>query len=207
LLAGTAPAADEELCQHLNVVLFVLPPAAAAAATPDLTELDSRLSVACPSKPRDDRCLLAASEDGRSRTVPARHSRHIGKLTACRLATPTLRRGEPINGHQQCASNGCGIAQGVPMARLRTTRAPHGILVSVSGRFGAADMGRLEHACRDALTHNPLQLHLDLTHVTSMDGTAAALVQRLRERGAHVRTAAVRVVEEFNQQNHAQIER
>jgi hypothetical protein len=47
-------------------------------------------------------------------------------------------------------------------------------------------MGRLEHACREALTRNPLQLYLNLTHVTEMDGTAAALLQRLRDRGAQV---------------------
>jgi hypothetical protein len=47
-------------------------------------------------------------------------------------------------------------------------------------------MGRLEHACREALTHHPLRLELNLTQVTEVDGTAAALVQRLRDRGAQV---------------------
>jgi hypothetical protein len=67
-------------------------------------------------------------------------------------------------------------------------------------------MGRLEHACGEALTRNPLQLQLNLTHVTEMDGTAAAVVQRLRDRGAQVRTPAVGV-EAFNQQSQPQIER
>jgi hypothetical protein len=51
-------------------------------------------------------------------------------------------------------------------------------------------MGRLEHACGEALTRHPLQLHLDLTHVTEMDNTATAVVTRLRRRGAHVHTPA-----------------
>jgi hypothetical protein len=48
-------------------------------------------------------------------------------------------------------------------------------------------MGRLEHACREALTRQPLQLVLDLTDVTEIDSTAAAVVERLRGRGAQVR--------------------
>jgi hypothetical protein len=93
------------------------------------------------------------------------------------------------------------------MARIRTTRALDGTRVSVSGRLGAADMGRLEHACREALTHDPLQLQVNLTHVTEMDGTAAALVQRLRDRGAQVRTPATLAAEAFTQQNQPRIER
>lgn len=48
-------------------------------------------------------------------------------------------------------------------------------------------MGRLEHACGEALTRDPLQLHLDLTRVSDMDDTAIAVVGRLRRRGALVR--------------------
>jgi hypothetical protein len=48
-------------------------------------------------------------------------------------------------------------------------------------------MGRLEHACGEALTRDPLQLHLDLTRVSDMDDTATAVVARLRRRGAQVR--------------------
>jgi hypothetical protein len=51
-------------------------------------------------------------------------------------------------------------------------------------------MGRLEHSCGEALTRDPLQLHLDLTQVTEMDATAAAVVARLRRRGAQVHTLA-----------------
>lgn len=60
--------------------------------------------------------------------------------------------------------------------------------VTVSGRLRAADMGRLERACGEALTHNPLQLDLDLTRVTETDQTSAAIVERLRQRGARVRS-------------------
>lgn len=77
------------------------------------------------------------------------------------------------------------------MARIRATRVVRGGLrVSVSGRLAAADMGRLEHSCGEALTRDPLQLHLDLTQVTEMDATAAAVVARLRRRGAQVDTLA-----------------
>ena len=47
-------------------------------------------------------------------------------------------------------------------------------------------MGRLEHAFGEALTRDPLQLHLDLTRVSDMDDTAIAVVGRLRRRGALV---------------------
>lgn len=74
-----------------------------------------------------------------------------------------------------------------PMARIRTKRVWGNTRVTVSGRLSAADMGRLERACGEALTHNPLQLHLDLTRVTHIDGTAQAVIERLRHRGAQVR--------------------
>ena len=73
------------------------------------------------------------------------------------------------------------------MARIQRRHGLGSIRLKVSGRLRAADMGRLEHACGDALTREPLQLHLDLTKVTYMDQTAAAVVERLRRRGAQVR--------------------
>ena len=73
------------------------------------------------------------------------------------------------------------------MARIRATRIRGGTRVSVSGHLRAKDMGRLEHACGEALTRDPLQLHLDLTRVNDMDDTAIAMVARLRRRGAQVR--------------------
>jgi anti-anti-sigma regulatory factor len=82
------------------------------------------------------------------------------------------------------------------MARIRATRVRGNTRVSVSGRLAAADMGRLEHACGEALTRDPLQLHLDLKHVTEMDATAAAVVVRLRRRGAQVHTLAGKTASE-----------
>lgn len=73
------------------------------------------------------------------------------------------------------------------MARIRARRAVGSTTVNISGRFGAADMGRLEHACAEALTRHPLQLQLDLTQVTAMDDTASAVVERLQRRGARIR--------------------
>jgi hypothetical protein len=73
------------------------------------------------------------------------------------------------------------------MARIQARRGAGSVRLNVSGRLRAADMGRLEHACREALTRQPLQLVLDLTRVTEIDQTAAAVVERLRGRGAQVR--------------------
>ena len=51
-------------------------------------------------------------------------------------------------------------------------------------------MGRMERACGEALTRNPLQLQVDLTHVTDVDATAAAILEQLHRRGARLRTVA-----------------
>jgi predicted ThiF/HesA family dinucleotide-utilizing enzyme len=72
------------------------------------------------------------------------------------------------------------------MARLRTTRRAGEIRIVFAGRLTADDMGRLEHACAEALTHDPVRLHLDLVRVTELDGTARALVESLQRRGAIV---------------------
>lgn len=72
------------------------------------------------------------------------------------------------------------------MARIRATRVRGGTKVHVAGHLRASDMRRLEHACGEALTRDPLQLHLDLTRVSDMDNTATAMVARLRRRGAQV---------------------
>lgn len=73
------------------------------------------------------------------------------------------------------------------MARIQSRRVAGSVRLDVSGRLRAADMGRLEHACREALTRHPLELVLDLTKVTEIDQTAAAVVERLRRRGAQLR--------------------
>lgn len=65
-----------------------------------------------------------------------------------------------------------------------------GTLVTVTGRFTATDMGRLEHACSSALTTPALHLEIDLRGVTHTDATAAALLQRMKKRGAVVTTCS-----------------
>ena len=72
------------------------------------------------------------------------------------------------------------------MARLRTIRRAGDTRIAFAGRLTADDMGRLEHACAEALTHDPLRLHLDLARVTELDDTASALVDSLQRRGATV---------------------
>jgi anti-anti-sigma regulatory factor len=76
------------------------------------------------------------------------------------------------------------------MGRIRTTRKHGCILVTVEGRLSAADMGRLEHACSQELTSRAPHLEIDLTRVTSFDETAVAVLGRIAERGAVLRTAS-----------------
>lgn len=70
------------------------------------------------------------------------------------------------------------------MARIRTTRTARGARVRVLGRLTASDMGRLEHACADALLSRPARLEIDLRGVTHADRTAGAILQHLGHRGA-----------------------
>jgi ribosomal protein S3 len=65
-----------------------------------------------------------------------------------------------------------------------TTRTANGARVRVTGRLTASDMGRLEHACADALLSRALRLQIDVSRVTETDQTAAAILQRLANRGA-----------------------
>ena len=58
--------------------------------------------------------------------------------------------------------------------------------VIVAGPLAAADMGRLEHACAPALPHDPLPLEIDIRRVTRLDRTAAAVLDRLAQRGARI---------------------
>jgi hypothetical protein len=44
-------------------------------------------------------------------------------------------------------------------------------------------MGRLEHACADALLSWPPRLQIDIRRVTHADRTAAAILQQLAHRG------------------------
>lgn len=72
------------------------------------------------------------------------------------------------------------------MARIRTSRRGGDTRIVFAGRLTADDMGRLEHACGEALTREPLHLRLDLRNVTAIDRTAGALLARLELRGATV---------------------
>ena len=47
-------------------------------------------------------------------------------------------------------------------------------------------MGRLEHACAPALISDALLLEIDLRHATSIDRSAAAVLERMAQRGARV---------------------
>jgi hypothetical protein len=73
------------------------------------------------------------------------------------------------------------------MARIRRQRLPERTRVTITGRLTAADMGRLEHACAEALTSGAVALDLDLSGVTDADRTAAAIVRRIEHRGARIR--------------------
>jgi hypothetical protein len=73
------------------------------------------------------------------------------------------------------------------MARIRRIKQPTAIRVVVAGRLGAADIGRLEHACSEGLTSEPAQLVLDLQRVTDIDNVANAHLRRIATRGAIIK--------------------
>ena len=70
------------------------------------------------------------------------------------------------------------------MARIRTLTRPPVTHVIVEGRLGASDMRRLEHACAPALTSAHADLVVDMQRVTEIDGTAAAVLDKMAARGA-----------------------
>jgi hypothetical protein len=72
------------------------------------------------------------------------------------------------------------------MARIRTRRRAERTHVTITGDLTAADMGRLEYACGDALTAHPVALDIDMSRVTAVDRTAAAVLGRLSDRGARI---------------------
>jgi hypothetical protein len=72
------------------------------------------------------------------------------------------------------------------MAKISVARTASGYRVMLEGRLSAADLKRLERACRYALEHKFLPLELDLAKVASIDDAAHFYVERLRSRGAHV---------------------
>jgi hypothetical protein len=72
------------------------------------------------------------------------------------------------------------------MARISVRRSTERTYITISGRLTAADMGRLEHACGAALTCETMALDIDLSRVTAIDVTAAAVLRRFTERGARI---------------------
>jgi hypothetical protein len=70
------------------------------------------------------------------------------------------------------------------MAKISVGRTASGYRVMLEGRFSAADLKRLERACRYAFEHKFLPLDLDLGRVTSIDDAARFYLERLRSRGA-----------------------
>ena len=59
-------------------------------------------------------------------------------------------------------------------------------MVRVTGRLGARDMGRLEHACAPALVAAVPALDIDLRAIRSTDRTATAVLKQFAARGARI---------------------
>ncbi len=59
--------------------------------------------------------------------------------------------------------------------------------MTLQGQVSAADLKRLERACRYALEHKLVPLELDIERVTSIDDPARFYLERLRARGARIR--------------------
>jgi hypothetical protein len=72
------------------------------------------------------------------------------------------------------------------MARISVIRRGDSYRVKLKGRFAAADLGRLERACGEALEHKLAPLQLNLEQVTSIDKVARGYLDRLRVRGARI---------------------
>ena len=73
------------------------------------------------------------------------------------------------------------------MARIRAIKLPTAVRVVVTGRLGAADMRRLEHACAPELTSEEAHLVVDLLRVTDIDSVADAHLRRIAIRGAVIK--------------------
>ena len=72
------------------------------------------------------------------------------------------------------------------MARISVVHRSGRYCVRLAGRLEAADLKRLERACRYALEHKEVPLELNLARVTDIDTTARTYLDRLRARGASV---------------------
>jgi hypothetical protein len=76
----------------------------------------------------------------------------------------------------------------MPVARISVARTAGSYRVTLTGRLSAADLKRLERACRYALEHKLIPLQLNLGQVTGIDDAARFYIDRLRARGARVRS-------------------
>jgi hypothetical protein len=74
------------------------------------------------------------------------------------------------------------------MARISIVRVGDISRITLKGRLGAGDLKRLEQACGSALQEKLVPLELDLEQVTSLDDVAQAYLERLRSRGARIRS-------------------
>ena len=72
------------------------------------------------------------------------------------------------------------------MARIAVHRIGGCYTIELRGELGASDLKRLERACGDALEHRLVPLELHLEHVSKVDKTARAYLDRLRLRGARI---------------------
>jgi hypothetical protein len=82
---------------------------------------------------------------------------------------------------------GCSLCCAIIIvARIYRSRHDDTLRVTLWGRLSAADMGRLEHICAPALLAHHVALEIDMHGVTSIDRSAAAILDRMAERGARI---------------------
>ena len=72
------------------------------------------------------------------------------------------------------------------MARMRVKSTEGRYQVTVTGKLGGRDLGRLERACGPALEQPRPPLTVRLAAVTAIGDTAQAYLDRLLQRGAVV---------------------
>ena len=75
------------------------------------------------------------------------------------------------------------------MARISVVQTVGTYRVTVEGRLMAADLQRLEQACRHALGHKFIPLELNLDKVSEIDAAARFHLEQVRARGATIHDA------------------
>jgi len=75
------------------------------------------------------------------------------------------------------------------MARISVVQTVGTYRVTLEGRLMAADLQRLEQACRHALEHKLMPLELNLDRVSAVDAAARFYLEQLRARGAAIHDA------------------